>query len=462
MGELQCFTAWRGEVNDRFDPHFYHPRFEKLLAVLRQGPHEILGNIAKPCHQKWNPEENPEDTFRYIEINSVSRETGDASFFKLPVQKAPGRAQLIVQKDDIIISLTRPHHGSIALINDDLEGCIASTGFTILREIKDPTLNRNYLYFALRSQFCLHQMLQRSSGGNYPAITTDQLMQILIPIPESNIQNHIVNFMRSAYAQKKRKEQEADALLDSIDDYILKELGIEMPEVEEKRCFVVYASETSGLRTNPFYYQNHYKAIQDTLSQSRNVKRLGELLQLVDSGSRPKGGVANIQSGVLSFGGEHINNQCEVDINTPRYVPHEFHNSHKTTETQLNDLLFVKDGATTGKIGIVSDTAHVGQNINEHLFILRTKDDVNPIYLLNYLNSCFGKLQIQREITGATVTGITRDVVKRLKIILPDIGKQTEIANHITEIRSNAKELQQEAGAIVAEAKERVERMLLQ
>ena len=134
---------------------------------------------------------------------------------------------------------------------------------------------------------------------------------------------------------------------------------------------------------------------------------------------------------------------------------------HKKTETQLNDLLLVKDGATTGKIGIVSDTAHIGQNINEHLFLLRTKDDINPIFLLNYLNSCFGKLQIQREVTGATVTGITRDVVKRLKIILPDIEKQTEIADHISEIRSNVKRLQQEADTILEQAKERVEQILL-
>ena len=42
---------------------------------------ETLSNLH---HQKWNPDENPEDTFRYIEINSVSRETGEASFSKLP------------------------------------------------------------------------------------------------------------------------------------------------------------------------------------------------------------------------------------------------------------------------------------------------------------------------------------------------------------------------------------------
>ena len=180
-----------------------------------------------------------------------------------------------------------------------------------------------------------------------------------------------------------------------------------------------------------------------------NVKSLAELLQLIDSGNRPKGGVANIQSGVLSFGGEHINNQCEIDTSTPRYISTEFHSLHKRTETQLNDLLLVKDGATTGKIGIVSDTAHVEQNINEHLFLLRPKADVNPIYLLNYLNSSFGQLQIQREITGATVTGITRDVVKDLKIILPAPNIQNHIANFMRSAYAQKKQKHQEADALL-------------
>ena len=54
--------------------------------------------------------------------------------------------------------------------------------------------------------------------------------------------------MKSAYTQKKQKEQETDALLDLIDDYVLTELGIEMPEAEEKKYFVVYASETTERR----------------------------------------------------------------------------------------------------------------------------------------------------------------------------------------------------------------------
>ena len=187
-------------------------------------------------------------------------------------------------------------------------------------------------------------------------------------------------------------------------------------------------------RIDCFYYQNHYKVFQEQLEGLNNVKSLDELLKLLSSGMRPEGGVANIEAGVLSFGGEHINDRCDIEIIAPKYIPYEFHVLHNKTETQLNDILLVKDGATTGKIGIVKDAAHIGQNINEHLFLLRTKDNVNPIYLINYLNSYFGRLQIQREISGATVTGITRDVVKRLKIILPT----SEIQNDIAEIMQSA------------------------
>lgn len=389
----------------------------------------------------------------YVGLENIESSTG----FYVPStgEKESFNSALRFEVGDILFPKLRPYLNKVHLAQ--FKG-VCSTEFHVL---KGKDLNNLYLFTFLNSKLVVNQTSCLMTGNTLPRLQPQDVQRLPILLPPPNIQNHIASFMRSAYEQKKQKEQEANALLGSIDDYVLKALGIEMPEVEEKKCFVVYASETSGLRTDPFYYQNHYKAIQNILSQSRNIKRLGELLELVDSGSRPKGGVANIQSGVLSFGGEHINNKCEVQIKTPKYISQEFHNLYKRTETQLNDLLLVKDGATTGKIGIVSNTEHIGQNINEHLFLLRAKDDVNPIYLLNYLNSCFGKLQIQREITGATVTGITRDVVKRLKIILPDIGKQTEIANHITEIRNRSKQLQQEANVIIEQAKERVERILL-
>ena len=216
----QYFVICWSALKDRLDPHFYDPRFERLLTVLRQSHHKVLGNIAKLSYQKWNPKEHPGETFRYIEIGNVSRQTGEVYFSELPTEDAPSRAQMVVQKDDIIVSLTRPHHGSIALIDDDLDGCIASTGFAVLREIKDTTLSRTYLYSTLRSQLCLDQMLQRSSGGNYPAITKERLMQILIPIPESEIQTQIADCIINTQNRVKQLQQEVDAIVEQAKEKV--------------------------------------------------------------------------------------------------------------------------------------------------------------------------------------------------------------------------------------------------
>ena len=46
-------------------------------------------------------------------------------------------------------------------------------------------------------------------------------------------------------------------------------------------------------------------------------------------------------------------------------------------------------------------------------------------------------------------------------IAFPSLSKQLEIANHITEIRKQAKQLQEEGAKILRKAKEEVERMIL-
>lgn len=109
---------------------------------------------------------------------------------EIMTKDAPSRARMRVRADDIIVSLTRPHHGSISHLSDGFDGCIASTGFAIIRDVA-PRVRRDYLWCALRASFCLDQMLQRASGGNYPAITETELANIVVPVPSLHIQTLI-------------------------------------------------------------------------------------------------------------------------------------------------------------------------------------------------------------------------------------------------------------------------------
>ena len=110
----QVFAVGSQSVGKRFDPYFHLPRFVRIQDALSEIHSESLGSIAAFSKEIWRPENHGNPTFRYIEISKVNSETGEAQFSEVPTDKAPSRARMKVQADDIIVSLTRPNHGSIA------------------------------------------------------------------------------------------------------------------------------------------------------------------------------------------------------------------------------------------------------------------------------------------------------------------------------------------------------------
>lgn len=131
-------------------------------------------------------------------------ETGDINkISEIPIYEAPSRAKMIVRENDIIISTTRPNQSAICLIHKHFDGFIVSTGFAIIRKLKVESLDRNYLFYALRFDSTLKQFEQWNTGGNYPSITKNELQNILLPLPPKETQTLIIPFMDHAYALKK-------------------------------------------------------------------------------------------------------------------------------------------------------------------------------------------------------------------------------------------------------------------
>ncbi len=203
--------AVRGQATiDRFDPHFHSPDFSRIEEMLSQAHCEPLGNIATLSGETWKPQDHEQPTFRYIEISTVSPQTGEAYWNDVPTAEAPSRARMQIRGDDIIVSLTRPHHGSIAHLGPEFDGCIASTGFAVMRNVAEQ-VSREYLWCVLRAKFCLQQMLQRASGGNYPAITERELEKILIPITDAATQDYIAAEVRQRQDAARQLRGQAEA-----------------------------------------------------------------------------------------------------------------------------------------------------------------------------------------------------------------------------------------------------------
>jgi type I restriction enzyme S subunit len=117
-----------------------------------------------------------------------------------------------------------------------------------------------------------------------------------------------------------------------------------------------------------------------------------------------------------------------------------------------NDILVVKDGATTGKVSIVKNDFPFNQAaINEHLFLVRTnKNLLNPLFAFYFLYSSVGNSQILTDFRGSAQGGISREFVNKVSIPLPPLPIQKQIAE-ILEKADEAKQKRKEANKLTDE-----------
>lgn len=99
---------------------------------------------------------------------------------------------------------------------------------------------------------------------------------------------------------------------------------------------------------------------------------LSDILVILESGSRPRGGVRGITDGTPSLGGEHLTYDGGFDFSKVKFVPHEFAERMSKGHIETGDVLIVKDGATTGKTAFVTkDFPYTDAVVNEHVFLCR-------------------------------------------------------------------------------------------
>ena len=227
-------TEYKG-IDGRLDPSFYEPLNLSLIEEIKKMSHKKLHEIVTFSSESWNQKDFFENEFPYIEISEIDIPTGEVlNVSYIPKAEAPSRAKKIVRTGDILVSTTRPSRGSICLINEKFDLHIASTGFEIIRDIDEKYLDKEFLFNILRTRICLMQMFYRSSGGNYPAITQEQLGKILIPVPSKLIQQKVNSIFKKARTTHSTNKTKAKEIIKSIDIYLLNELGITLPEEEYK------------------------------------------------------------------------------------------------------------------------------------------------------------------------------------------------------------------------------------
>ena len=165
------------------------------------------------------------------------------------------------------------------------------------------------------------------------------------------------------------------------------------------------------------------------------LRRLDELLLRLESGSRPTGGVSGISNGVPSIGGEHLNKEGGFEFQGLKLVPEKFFSYMGRGIIQRDDILVVKDGATTGKTSFIGeDFPYHRAAINEHVFLLRVNRKlVLPRFAFYFLFGPWGRAQVLSCFRGAAIGGIGQDFVRSVELPLPPLPEQERIVRILNE-----------------------------
>ncbi len=103
-----------------------------------------------------------------------------------------------------------------------------------------------------------------------------------------------------------------------------------------------------------------------------------------------------------------------------------------------NDILVVKDGATTGKVSYIPENfPHSKAVINEHVFRCKVFEEIDSKFVFLYMWSERGKRQILSDFRGAAQGGISTGFVNRVIVPLPPLPEQKRIVAKIEELFSD-------------------------
>ncbi len=167
--------------------------------------------------EKLKDSEDPDLELEYIDIGSVDSEGNINNKESMRFEKAPSRARRVVKKGDTILATVRTYLKAIAYIDYDFNTLqICSTGFAVLRPKE--VLPR-FLFYWVRSDYFIGEIVSRSVGVSYPAISSSEIGNLPIPDLAVDEQKQIASLIDNEIVRIDRIKEKIKTAIELLTEY---------------------------------------------------------------------------------------------------------------------------------------------------------------------------------------------------------------------------------------------------
>ena len=348
-----------------------------------------------------DPARSGKQSFRYVDISGVDRDVKTISRAdEIPSNEAPSRARKVIAASDILVSTVRPNLNAVAIVPEELDGEIASTGFTVLRT-NEKLLVPKFLYYWVQHKQFVEFLVANATGASYPAVSDSIVKRAPLPLPPPSEQSRIVELLDQADALR-RLRRVADAKAANI-----------LP--------ALFLKMFGDPASNPMGWA---------------VKAVGDVLTSADYGSSTRAsddgkGLPLIRMGNVSYEGNLLLDDLKFvelsDADAKKYRLEE------------DDILFNR----TNSLDLVGKTGIWGGEMDAVVasYFIRIRVDremIEPVFLWAYMNCSYMKRVLRATARGAIgQANINTNELRAFPLYLPPLEKQQEFVRKVGAIKES-------------------------
>lgn len=187
-------------VSGRLDAEYYQPKYDDYTSMIKTS--YMVSTLCKVHDKNYTPKAGTE--YKYIELSNVGVTGNICDFEVVDGKDLPSRARRKVKSGQIIVASIEGSLQSCALITDEYNNAICSTGFYVL---DSDSINSETLLVLFKSKPIQALLKQRCTGTILTAISKDELFTIPLPLIDEAVQKQIASKVQETFALRRQSEQ---------------------------------------------------------------------------------------------------------------------------------------------------------------------------------------------------------------------------------------------------------------